>query len=275
MPNAKRVRQDQESAQKRYLNYADQIAAYNANVDQVNAANQSASDLYNQQAAAYNAWMDQIKAGQSKGVAKTPDGRWALLGSHNGEYAWDVRDKKGNPMDATQMYGSVAEGAEASGNVSWNWGWSPPVFWVKNADGTATKYAGSTVEMANPNYNPNDWWFGGGADQPQTITQTQWQPTTGAFRVAEFDTPAPTPQSVSLPTPEEPKGWNPSLREIDELRAPTVDAAGAQMATARGEGAKIGLVNEAAGRDSAFADPEDPTNLADKGILARVLGGQL
>ena len=272
MPNAKRVRQDQESAQKRYLNYADQIAAYNANVDQVNAANQSASDLYNQQAAAYNAWMDQIKAGQSKGVAKTPDGRWALLGSHNGEYAWDVRDKKGNPIDAAGMYNSLAEAQGAVGNLS---PFAPPAaIWVKNPDGTATRHVAETVEVANPNYNPNDW-FGGGADQPQTITQTQWQPTTGAIRIAEFNTPAPTPQSVSLPTPEEPKGWNPSLREIDELRAPTVDAAGAQMATARGEGAKIGLVNEAAGRDSAFADPEDPTNLADKGILARVLGGQL
>lgn len=275
MPNVKRIRQDQEAAQKRYATYADQIAAYNANVDQVNAANQSASDLYNQQAAEYNAWTEQIKAGQSVGVAKTPDGRWALLGSHNGEYAWSVRDKRGNPMDATQMYGSLAEGVKAVENGSGQrLPWSPtPVFWVKNADGTATQYAGSAVEIANPNYNPNDWF--GGADQPQTITQTQWQPTTVPIRIAEFNTPAPTPQSVSLPTPEEPKGWNPSLREIDELRAPTVDAAGAQMATARGEGAKTGLVNEAVGRDSAFADPEDPNNLADKGILARVLGGQL
>ena len=103
MPNAKRVLQDREAAAKRYATYGEQIAAYNANVDQVNAANQSASDLYNQQAAEYNAWMDQIKAGQSKGVAKTPDGRWAMLGSHNGEYAWVSRDERGNPLDGAKM----------------------------------------------------------------------------------------------------------------------------------------------------------------------------
>jgi len=256
MPNAKRVLQDRESAQKRYLNYADQIAAYNANVDQVNAANQSATNLYNQQAAEHNAWMEQIKAGQSVGVAKTPDGRWALLGSHNGEYAWSVRDKRGDPLDAGMMYNSLAEAQGSVGNLS---PFGPPMgIWVKNPDGTATRYMAETAEVPNP-------------DQPQT----NWTPISAAIRIAEFNTPAPTPQSVSLPTPEEPKGWNPSLRELAELRAPTVDAAGAQMATARGEGAKTGLVNEAAGRDSAFADPEDPTNLADKGILARVLGGQL
>lgn len=272
MPNAKRVLQDREAALKRYATYREQIAAYNANVDQVNAANQSATNLYNQQAAEYNAWMDQIKAGQSVGVAKAPDGRWALLGSHNGEYAWSVRDKRGDPLDAGVMYNSLAEAQGAVGNPS---PFGPPTeIWVKNPDGTATRHAAETVEVANPNYNPNDW-FGGGADQPQTITQTNWTPISAAIRIAEFNTQPPTPQSVILPTPEEPKGWNPSLREIAELRAPTVDAAGAQMATARGEGAKTGLVNEAVGRDSAFADPEDPNNLADKGILARVLGGQL
>lgn len=272
MPNAKRVLQDREAALKRYATYGEQVAAYNVNVGQVNAANQSATDLYNQQAAEHNAWMEQIKAGQSKGVAKTPDGKWALLGSHDGNYAWDVRDKSGNPLDAGGMYNSLAEAQGAVGNLS---PFAPQkAIWVKNPDGTATRHMPETVEVANPNYNPNDW-FGGGADQPQTITQTNWNPISGPIRIAEFNTQPPTPQGVTVPTPEEPKGWNPSLRELAELQAPTVDAAGAQMATARGEGAKTGLANEALAKGSAFADPEDPNNLADKGILARVLGGQL
>lgn len=269
MPNARIIRQDQEAAAKRYATYANQVAGYNAEVDKVNAANQSASDLYNQQAAEYNAWMEQIKAGQSKGVAKTPDGKWALLGSHDGNYAWDVRDERGNPLDAGGMYNSLAEAPGAVGNLS---PFAPQTaIWVKNPDGTATRYMPETVEVANPNYNPNDWF--GGADQPQTITQTNWNPISGAIRIAEFNTQPPTPQGVTVPAPEEPKPWNPSIRDVRELQSPTADPAGAEMAASRGEAVKTGLMNQAAG--NAFADPEDPNNLKDKGILARVLGGQL
>lgn len=285
MPNAKRVLQDREAALKRYATYREQIAAYNANVDQVNAANQSATDLYNQQAVEYNAWMEQIKAGQSKGVAKTSDGKWALLGSHNGDYAWDVRDYIGNPRDAAQMYGSVAELNGTKPN-SFQISTGLSGAWVRNPDGTASRYEWAsydehTIQPGEAGYVENNglqhggWRPEGGVDPNYRPAYTGWVEAGAPVKIAEFNTKPPTTQGVTVPTPEEPKGWNPSLREIAELRAPTVDTAGAQMATARGEGAKTGLVNEAIGRESAFADPEDPNNLADKGILARVLGGQL
>ena len=285
MPNVKRVLQDREAAAKRYAAYVEQIAAYNANVDQVNAANQSATNLYNQQAAEYNAWLDQIKAGQSVGLARMEDGRYALLGSHDGNYAWAVRDKSGNPRDAAQMYGSAAElnGVKPS-DFRLPTGLSAA--WVRNPDGTASRYEWAsydehTIQPGEAGYVENNglqhggWGPEGGVDPNYRPAYSGWVVAGAPIKIAEFNTKPPTTQGVTVPTPEEPKGWNPSLREIAELRAPTVDAAGAQMATARGEGVKTGLVNEAVGRDSAFADPEDPNNLADKGILARVLGGQL
>lgn len=259
MPNVKRIRQDQEAAQKRYATYADQIAAYNANVDQVNAANQSANDLYNSQAAEYNAWQEQVKAGAASGYYKLDNGKYMALTGRDGALVPVDYHRRSQTAEMGAMFNSLEE-AKAS-NYEGN-------FLVRNPDGTATPYNGTTkFVQAGPDYYQEvsiPW--------QATSMASQWNPVT---RVAEFNTPAPTPQEVTTPTPEQPKAWNPSRRDLAELQAPTVDAAGAQMATARGEAANAGLVNEAVGRGSAFADPEDPNNLADKGILARVLGGQL
>lgn len=259
MPNVKRIRQDQEAAQKRYATYADQIAAYNANVDQVNAANQSANDLYNSQAAEYDAFVNAMQGGQTTGLVQYEPGKWATVSGNQ----FTETNKRG----VVQNSGAIYDSLEAAGDPAANGG----TVWVKNPDGTASSYRGGHTGWGAPvEGGPLDEW-----GQPAQTPQYGWVATSGPVRVAQFNTPTPAPQEVTTPTPEEPKGWNPSLRELGELQAPTTDAAGAQMATARGEGAKTGLVNEAAGRDSAFADPEDPNNLADRGILARVLGGQL
>lgn len=260
MPNVKRVRQDQEAAAKRYGEYAKLVENYNAQVGQVNTANQAAADLYNQQAAEYNRFVDSVKAG-GYGLAPVDGGGYASVHGDVGKgiIEYTNRDEKGRPTDKGAIYSSIKELPETTGSV-WA-GVAGGVAYVRNADGTATPYQ-----------NVMTSWGDEFTGAPPTY---EWMAAGAPLRLMEFTAQPPVQQEMTTPQPEEPKGWNPSLREIDELRAPTVDAAGAQMATARGEGAKTGLVNEAAGRDSAFADPEDPTNLADKGILARVLGGQL
>jgi len=254
MPNAKRVRQDKEAAEKRYARYAEVVTSYNAQVDQVNSANKAATDLYNQQAADYTAFVEQVKAGTNKGVGKTADGQWALVGSHDGALAYDVRDDDGNPMDKGAMYGSYDEGvASAQSNQ----------FWAKNADGTATRYA----------FQPDTVEYDMLSGQGPTGS---WQAVPGAYRSMEFDTPQPTQQTVTAATPEEPKGWNPSVRELSELRNPTVDSAGAELAGARGETANRGVIGEAAARSQQLANPdEEPLTNTGKGILARVMGGDI
>lgn len=275
MPNARLIRQDQEAAQKRYLNYAAQIEGYNAEVDRVNAANQSASDLYNQQAAEYNAFVNNIKAGQQLGVGEYAPGSFTLMKGYTDDNGVPgitayTADKRGNPQLAGGLVDKLPEADVGSTGGAMLQGQLNGV-WLKNGDGTAT------FHTWNPGYNTVDLGGGdGGGGYTTTQTGTPgWEPSTYTARLMQFNTPSPTAQEVSTPAPEQPKGWNPSLREIEEVQAPTADAAGVQMAAARGESAKTGLVNEAIGRESAFADPEDPNNLADKGILARVLGGQL
>lgn len=277
MPNAKRIRQDQEAAQKRYLNYAAQIADYNAGVNRVNAANQSASDLYNQQAAAYNAFVEKVQSGQAEGLAEFRPGEWAQ--SSGGKILY--LDKNGNPSGNAPLVNNVNELIQSGASAAWvRYGDEGKATYVKRDQAGAfdpAKAIAIDKKWAEIQANPT-------AYQVPANTSTGYRMNDealavmmqagGNLGVMKFDKAAPVAQEVG-PTPEEPKGWNPSRRELAELQAPTVDAAGSQMATARGEGAKTGLVNEAAGRDSAFADPEDPTNLADKGILARVLGGQL
>jgi len=261
MPNARLIRQDQEAAQKRYLNYAAQIEGYNAEVDRVNAANQSASDLYNQQAAEYNAFVNSIKAGQQMGVGEYAPGAFTMMKGYSDDNGVPgitaaYADKSGNPQMAGALVDKLPDADAGLNGV-----------WLKNSNGTAT------FHQWNSGYI--DGGGGDGGSGPVQVGPAGWVATDNTARLMQFNTPSPTAQEVSTPAPEQPKGWNPSLREIEEVQAPTADAAGVQMAAARGESAKAGLVNEAIGRESAFADPEDPNNLADKGILARVLGGQL
>lgn len=75
--------------------------------------------------------------------------------------------------------------------------------------------------------------------------------------------------------PEPPKAPSLTQSDIRELENPGQDAAGIQMAANRGMIAKSELADNEKSKNSAFADPEDPNNLKDAGILARVIGGQL
>ena len=93
----------------------------------------------------------------------------------------------------------------------------------------------------------------------------------GTFRVYA----APN-QPAEPADPQNVRPLNLTERNIRELRSPSQDMAGMQMSANVGLIGKSELVgNETAGPGSAFADPDDPHNLKEKGILAQVLGGQL
>ena len=115
-------------------------------------------------------------------------------------------------------------------------------YWLRNGDGTATQYVRS-------NNGP-------------------WQAVTPAIRILSWDKKAPVQQTDAGAVPEEPKAWNPSLRELAELKSPTTNAAGANMAAAMGSYAKTGLMNEASRNNQSLTN-------SDTGVLNRVMQGIL
>lgn len=264
MPNVKRVRQDQETAAKRYGEYAKLVESYNAQVGQLNSANQAAADLYNQQAAEYNRFVDSVKAG-GYGLAPVDGGGYASVHGdvEKGIIEYTYRDKKGQPTDRASLYGSTKE---LPTNISGAWG--PILFrigatsaYVRNADGTATPYK----------YVITNW----GDEFSGTPATYQWMAAGTPIRVMEFTAQPPTQQEMTMAQPEEPKAWNPSRREIAELQNPTVDVAGAQLAAAAGNYANTGILAEASARSPVLANPEEePLTPSSSGILARVRAGE-
>lgn len=89
-------------------------------------------------------------------------------------------------------------------------------------------------------------------------------------------TPPPAPTM-----PDRPQA--PAMRESDlrEIQSPGTDQAGIAIANAKGYTGKsdVEALNDQASRFTAqqnpFADPNDPYNLKERGVLARTLGGQL
>jgi hypothetical protein len=251
MPNVKRVRQDQEAAAKRYGEYANLVENYNAQVGQVNSANQAAADLYNQQAAEYNRFVDSVKAG-GYGLAPVDGGGYASVHGdvEKGIIEYTNRDELGQPIDKGGMYGSAAELPQNT-----PLGGSAGIAYVRNPDGTATPYQNMLTDIDAGTY--------------------AWQAIGAPIRVMEFTAKPPTQQELNVAQPAEPKPWNPSRRDIAELQNPTVDAAGGQLAAAVGSYANTGILAEANNRSPILANPEDePLTPSSSGILARVRAGE-
>ena len=258
MANYRNLRRQAEDAQKKYARYNEIMTNYAGQIDAYNAAGTE-----------HNAFIEQVRVGANKGVGKTANGGWALVGSHDGQLAYDVRDEEGRPMDAGAMYGSFGEGVAATEVDSRAPGGSQ--FWAKNADGTATRYQ----YFANPDYGypvqtpqPHDD-YGYPVQTPQQVSPGSWHAVTGAYRSMEFDKPEPVAPDA------EPPELNLTNSQIKELNNPTADAAGAITSAAKDYGVKTSEANAAPSANSALAglDPED--QFKDKGILARVLGGNL
>lgn len=336
MANARRVRQDAEAAARRYAEYGNLIAGYNANVDKMNSGNAAAVALYNQQVADFQAFQKDVEEGRAVAVAnigygnlgygpdfgsveemrkswpegmvpaqptpeeekanqefqiaqsmyaiqkaqesypepydfsadpnypKPPEQRWvpedsaegqktlmtlnnagqyAIVAGKDGKIIPGDIDDRGGVKDAGYM------GTELpAARQSYTQGWGSTAnkeenFWLKNGDGTATRYMRA------------------GSDKP-------WVAAGPPIKVLAWDKTAPVQQTDAGPVPEEPKDWNPSLRERAELDSPTVSAAGANMAAAMGSYAKTGLMNEASRNNQSLTN-------SDTGVLNRVMQGIL
>ena len=81
------------------------------------------------------------------------------------------------------------------------------------------------------------------------------------------------PDTPEVDVPQQP---NLTQSNIKELQNPSYDPAGVVAQGNYGINAKSQLAGEVANsKVSAFADPEDPNDIASRGILARTLAGQL
>ena len=84
------------------------------------------------------------------------------------------------------------------------------------------------------------------------------------------------PMVPDVPQVNAPQQPNLTQSNLKELKNPGYDPAGVVAMGNYGIEAKSQLAGEVANsKVSAFADPEDPNNIASRGILARTLAGQL
>jgi len=193
-------------------------------------------------------WIDRDSPEGQKVIQQLSNfGSYAIVGGKGGKIVPMDLDKKGFPKDAATM----VKGVENLGALPTQVGLltiGDKQHWVNNGDGTATKY------LAGP---------------------TGWYASGSPIRILAWDKSPPTQNTDAGPVPEQPKDWNPSLRERAELENPTVDAAGSNMAAAMGSYVKTGLMNEAS-RNSALVDEAgQPLTSTDTGVLNRVMRGIL
>lgn len=193
-------------------------------------------------------WIDRDSPEGQKVIQQLSNfGSYAIVGGKGGKIVPMDLDKKGFPKDAATM----VKGVENLGALPSQVGpltVGDKQHWVNNGDGTATRY------MAGPS-----GWYAAGPP----------------IKILAWDKSPPTQNTDAGPVPEQPKDWNPSLRERAELENPTVDAAGSNMAAAMGSYVKTGLMNEAS-RNSALVDEAgQPLTSTDTGVLNRVMRGIL
>lgn len=105
--------------------------------------------------------------------------------------------------------------------------------------------------------------------------------STGGYQTVRHPIYADSPTTLANPVaptqavaPPEPNFTN---NDIKAMANPGTDPAGVVRANNVGYtgNSEIAALNSGAMRNSAFADPADPQNLKERGILARVMGGQL
>ena len=233
------------------------------------------AEAYEVAAADYNAWLARIKNSQDTGVLEYEPGKWAQVGGHEGEMAFSNRDKKGNPYDSGALYDSLdALNAQTAQNTIY--GENGPQFfgvqtaYVRNPDGTIGKYAPqqtpiSYVDASGNPVNPNFMGEGDttgikqvGGDY-QYVNQGNFRPVVG-----------PT-----TPNFDNVKFFEMSRRQEEEYGNPTLTGAEAELAVAKGQGAKTDIANQPAAKNSPIAERDYDDQLKEAGILSRVLAGKL
>ena len=272
------------------------LADYNRKVQGANKDYKEQYAAYKGSVEDYNAFVQRVKVGQDTGLAQYENGTWAQLGSHEGDYAWSNRNPKtGKPYDATSLLGSRAElDAQSPGQMGANFGseyepqWYGNSYWVRNGDGTATKYTGvgSTTRINPgeegyvapvPDYTGNGsggfWQLPDGSityQDPNVRQQASWV-AGDTLRMMEYSGPG-------APTQEEPKAPTFTVNQLEEMANPSSNAATLNRAQAFGFSGKSALVAERdPSKNSAFANlgGDDPNNLKEKGVLARAIAGEI
>lgn len=116
-------------------------------------------------------------------------------------------------------------------------------------------------------------------DAGQPVTDMYGNPMMVTVGGVDIVADKPTDKPVPVAPAESVAPRAPSITNSDyrALAAPGTDQAGVARANALGYTGKSELVGDQSGamRNSAFADPADPQGLKERGILARVMGGQL
>jgi len=343
MPNARRVRQDAEAAARRYAEYGNLIANYNANVDKMNSGNAAAVALYNQQVEEFKAFQKSVEEGHEYAIADIGV-KGSIYEGPKDTVALPYTEEEQKTLAAeTAAREQYAAGKQAELTAQWKLlpndsenQIQPPIYniasdpdapaitvkptyvsidspegikalqdqpqgqfaMVKGKDGKlvaaktderGVKDAGALVDALPPatqqipGFNFSAPGMGGGTATQQvwlrngdgTATQYQreggagqWQAVTPAIRILAWEKKEPVQQTDAGPVPEQPKDWNPSLRERAELDNPTANAAGANMAAAMGSYTKTGLMNEASRNSQSLTN-------SDTGVLNRVMQGIL
>lgn len=237
MARAKLLRQYVEDYQRK-------VAGVNEQTEAANTTYQGAYQGYADRATAYNAWVDQVKAGADRGYFKMEDGTWRYMTGRDGNLQAIAPGGKVGPPTFNATYNS-AEELKAARATGYNL--------VRNADGTVTPYqtisgrGGLSYSPMNTNYA-----------------------ATG--RVGEFTEQAPAAPVAPEPV-REPSFTRANMKEMAN---PGLSQAQLAMSRAQGFEGKSELKgDEMTAPTSAFASEDDPNNLKEKGILARVMGGQL
>ena len=250
MPSYRNLKRKAEDLSEKAQKWNEVMVTYN---DQIEG--------YNELVAEHNAWMDQIKTGQGTGLAQYEDGTWAQLGSHNGDYAWSNRNKDtGKPYDNYALLGSRAElDAQSPGQMSPDFGseygpqWQANNYWVRNGDGTATKYTGTgSIVTVNPGEEgyvaPIPQWGGegSGVDQwmlpdgslttqnPNVRQELSWV-AGDTLRIAEFNEAAPVEPDMKMPKMDF------TNSQINELNNPHLSGADALRMQAMGKTPNLAL----------------------------------
>lgn len=218
--------------------------------DYVNQVNRAEAD-YVQAATAYNSALQGAMRGTTSVITdangkqvvvggKTPDGKLALKSS-------SIKDLK----DLSETWNGMMTGRFK---------------YARDADGNVARYKLEPYVETVP-AKPGGTSVFDFMNKPKetTVSGSRW------VKVGEN-----LPIIPNQPVIQEVKEPSLTRSNIKELQSPSSDQAGTALQQAYGLQAKSALAGDVDNsKVSAFADPEDPNNLAERGILARTLAGQL
>lgn len=218
----------------------------------VNNVNRAEAD-YRTQAKGYNTALKAAQSGTPT-VMKDADGKYVVVG---GTYEDQLKLISSNIVDASDL-GTANEMTYGIMGGLPKYG--------RDADGNVAKYA---IQPYTQTVAPQP-----SGDPILDLINPPKETTVSGYRwVKEGGNLAMMPDTPEVDVPQQP---NLTQSNIKELQNPSYDPAGVVAQGNYGINAKSQLAGDVANsRISAFADPEDPNDIASRGILARTLAGQL